>query len=392
MPTYINTEEKVTVTDSLEQSLEFSAFGEMSVAELTSIITIKFPYNINDDLINTEVINSGTVAQADSMAVVSSGLTTGSTSAFYSREALGYSPGIGVAIRFTSVFTSGIAGTSQVIGFGDDEDGFFFGFNGESFGVLRRQNSVDNWITQANWNIATFDGNDKHGVILDHTKGNVFQIKFQWLGFGAITFSVENPDTGLFQDVHRINYANTHIVPSIYNPTLPLSAKVDNGTTTSNVVIMTPSMAGLREGDSPFKGHLHSAASTVVIGVSVETVILAIRNKSTFVGKTNRENVRIQLFSIAVDGTKNVTIRIYRNGVLTGGTWVDIDANDSVMEYNNTATYVAGKGIYSFSLAKVSSINQKVGFFVRPSDSITVTATSAGGSDVTVSTSWEEQI
>ena len=392
MPAFFNTEKEVSSVESVGQKPQFSSFGELSVAPLTSVLSIKFPYNINDDIVHTELVGSGTITQADSMGVLSTGLTANSSASFFSKEALNYSPGIGVTIRFTSIFTPGIVGTTQMVGFGDSEDGFFFGYNGSEFGILKRQNGTDLWVSQSDWIVDSFDGNGKSGVTLDQTKGNVYQVKFQWLGYGAITYSIENPDTGQFEPVHIIKYANRNIVPSIYNPTLPLCAMVDNGTTGIDIVMRTPSMAALIEGVADFKGHLHSAVSNVAIGASSETLVQSIRSKTIFVGKTNRVNVRMSLFSMAVDGAKSVIIRVYRNGTITGGTWSDIEINDSVMESNETATYTKGILIYTFILPKAGGYSQTGKFFIRPGDSLTITAESAGTSIVDISTSWEEQV
>lgn len=78
---------------------------------------------------------------------------------------------------------------TQLMGVGDDLDGFFFGYNGSSFGILRRQNGTDNWIPQSAWNNDTFDGNGRSGVALNATQGNVYSIQYQWLGtwsFGPV--------------------------------------------------------------------------------------------------------------------------------------------------------------------------------------------------------------
>ena len=61
----------------------------------------------------------------------------------------------------------------------------------------------DEFVSQDQWNIDTMDGlgtsMNPSGVKLDVTKGNVFQIQTQYLGFGGILYSVENPRTGFFQ-------------------------------------------------------------------------------------------------------------------------------------------------------------------------------------------------
>lgn len=129
----------------------------------------------------------------------------------------------------------------------------FFGFNGSSFGILHRQNGTGYWIPQNQWNIECIDGTA--AFFLDQTKGNNYSINYQPSGFGNIEFSVEDPGTGFPITVHIIRYGNVNINPSLFNPNLPLSAKVINFTNTSNVSLETPSVAafieGITEGETP---------------------------------------------------------------------------------------------------------------------------------------------
>jgi hypothetical protein len=50
-------------------------------------------------------------------------------------------------------------------------------------------------------------------------------------------------------NVYTIQYPNTATVPSVYNPSLPLTAKVINSGNTSNIVLQTPSAMAFCEGD-----------------------------------------------------------------------------------------------------------------------------------------------
>ncbi len=54
---------------------------------------------------------------------------------------------------------------------------------------------TDDWIPQASWNGPDrFDGSGVTGIDLDPTKGNVFEVKFKYLGYGPIKyFYEENP-------------------------------------------------------------------------------------------------------------------------------------------------------------------------------------------------------
>ena len=54
--------------------------------------------------------------------------------------------------------------------------------------------------------------------VTDFSFGNVYQILFQWLGYGQITYSMENSETGRFANVYKIKYTNSTGVPTVTEP------------------------------------------------------------------------------------------------------------------------------------------------------------------------------
>ncbi len=119
-----------------------TAFGELAVAEHTPVIQCQFPYNINSLVIESRENNLGTVTQADSMVVMQSGASANSAAHMLSRVPLRYNPGEGVDVRFSAMYTTGVANSVQLSGVGDVGDGLFFGYNGENFSILRRELGV----------------------------------------------------------------------------------------------------------------------------------------------------------------------------------------------------------------------------------------------------------
>ena len=271
-------------------------FGEFLVANMTHETIANFVYGIHPVQMITKANQSGSATAANSMATVSTGAAANSGCLLETAERVRYQPGHGSRARFTALFTTGVADSTQGAGIGDEADGFFFGYNGTSFGVLHRKNGseeirtltvttgsshaenititldgdakadvavtntadvtltaneiaaadysdvgkgwtaravgdevrfvswsaevqtgtyslssatsaiggfaqdvagvvpTETWIPQASWNgDDIFDGNGITGATLDPTKGNVYQITYQWLGFGAISFFIEDP-------------------------------------------------------------------------------------------------------------------------------------------------------------------------------------------------------
>lgn len=108
---------------------------------------------------------------------------------------------------------------------------------------------TNTFIPSGSFNIDRLDGTGPSSMILDTTKGNVFEIAFQYLGFGNAAFSIENPETGRFFPFHIIKNANFRTTTVLKNPNLsPLltSANIAGGTTSKT--IKTASMASFIEG------------------------------------------------------------------------------------------------------------------------------------------------
>lgn len=376
-----------------------TAFGQIATAEETTEIQVQFPLSINGRLFNTTTANGGTVTSADSMAVLQTSTNANGSAILETKRAMRYQPGQGGVVRFTGVFTTGAASSKQLIGYGDANDGFFFGYNGATFGIFRRQNGAETFIAQTAWNQDVADGsnntNNPAGMNLDPTTGNVFQIEFQWLGFGAVIFSMEDPLTGDYEPVHIIQYAGANTVPSIYNPTLPLRWEVLNSGNTSNLTLKSASgfagIQGKRKISGPTFSHKKTNSTTT-------PHVFSIRNKATNVyGGTNTNRVRLYLkiFSISNDGTAASTVyTIEQNATLSAGAWVDVDTNDSVVEYNDTATIdVAGQELLPFVVAKNQGETENIfDQLIELNPGETFTIRSSNNNDSTISLSWVEDI
>ncbi len=376
-------------------SSPLTAFGDLRTAELTPVVQVDFPYNINTDIVNTTTTGSGTLTQSNSKAVLQTAAATSSSAKLDSIRIAKYRPGQGCLVRFTAIFTTGVANSEQLIGIGDDTDGFFFGYNGATFGVLRKQNGTDNWIAQASWNE---DNADNTGTLptIDFTKGNVYQIRYQWLGFGAITFSIENPETGEFIEVHRIQYANTATTPSVFNPSLPIMARVENTTNNTNIKLETSSMAAFVEGKVELLGPRNSISNTKSAVGTTQTNILTIRVRSTFASKATRVPVFVQFFTVSADGAKPVEIQVTKNATLGGSpSYTDVSTNTSVIDYDTAGTTISGgQRFFTVELAKDESRDRSlVGAEVElvAGDTLTFSAAASfSTSDISAACSWIE--
>ena len=260
---------------------------------------------------------------------------------------------------------------------------------------------TETWVAQSNWNgDDIFDGNGITGVTLDPTKGNVFQIDLQYLGFGLIRFFIEDPDDGELHLVHSMGYANANTVPSLDNPSMPLYAAAENSSNTSDIVLKSASMGIFVDGKRRDYGVNRGAENAANLATANNTPILSIRVAETYEGKLNRSQVKLNYASAAVDHTKPVVIKFYANPELTGASFTAIDSNTSSVYKDTSATSLTG-GVFLFGLPLGKTSNDLIdlkdnidlGRF-GSGDILTIAAdpVSATGADVDVAVNFTELV
>jgi len=114
-------------------------------------------------------------------------------------------------------------------------------------------------IPQSTWNLNNCLDNgslelnytkNRGGFILDPTKGNVFKIYFQYLGFGQITFCIEESASESIIPVHRIQYPNSSTKPTLKNPSMNIGIGINNtSSSTTTPIVETASMASFLQGN-----------------------------------------------------------------------------------------------------------------------------------------------
>lgn len=354
-----------------------TAFGSLDVSQDTPTCQIDFIYGINLLLTSNLTASGGTIGWYDGMANVATVATVSSSASLLSQRYIRYRPGEGVKGRFTAMFTTGLAGNTQLAGLAAGTvDGMFWGYNGTSFGIMYRNRSVDTWIPQASWNIDPMTGGTFSGQILNPTKLNVYQIKFQYLGGGDMFFHVLNSYTGRFNIVHVIRNANTQTQTNFRNPSMNMLWTTYNSVSSTAVCRVSGASAAMFvEGVRTFLGPLQSEDGYLTATPNLTlTSALAIRNATTFNGIQNRAFVHLRSMSIAINGGTTATIVIFRliknytsgptvfnplNGT-TANQGVTITAGQSCVSSNVTAptgyvTVSGGTQIFSTTVSATSS-------------------------------------
>jgi len=394
--------ESVASTDVKVTNLSRTVFGELSVAELTPIIQIYFSYNNNPQLSETTITGTGTITNSNSMVVASTGASINSSAIWNTIKTTKYQAGEGLTLRFTGVFTAGVVGNDQLVGAFDTSDGVGFGFNGTNFALFKRSNSSTTWVNQTAWNIDILDGTGTSGININFGDGfgNVFQVSYQYLGFGAIDFFVENPTTGFFVLVHIIRFPNTSTIPSFGIPVFPLSIQSVNTTNNTDIIVKSGSLMAGIEGKLIYSGpQENNSWLSVAVGNGTETLISAYRVMTTFEARSNHTLVYPTFFSFATGATdKPQILRIRKASTFTGPTWTDIETGVSTVEELTAGTWnsdgdivqmqvIAGKGDPTIINIEISPTS----LFVVPGDNLVITCEGIGSAgENTGSISWLE--
>lgn len=347
-PSLTTVVDTVSSSDVSVDNFPQTAFGELSVAPATPVLQLYFTYNNNPQLTTTSVTGSGTITNSSGMVVISSGAATSSSAKLSSIKPLKYRPGQGILTRFTGIFTSGVTGNTQTVGLYDADNGVGFGYNGASFGLFRRSNTITTWISQSSWNLDTLNGTGPSGVNINFASGygNVFQIKFQYLGFGGLTYYIENPATGKFIAVHIIQFANSSLTPSFDIPSFPLTIQSINTTNNTNVIVKTASMMAAIEGLVIYNGpQFNFSWNGTSVTSGSDTFIAAFNIKTTFASKTNKIVVYAKSSTYATgNADKAQILRLWKNSTFTTPAWTDINTSQSCVQYLSGGSWNAGTG------------------------------------------------
>ncbi len=434
-----------TITDtSITKPL--TAFGEVMVSQLTPVAHLVFNYNIINNQESIIIASGGTVTASSGLLNVSSGNGLNNYAYCQSKKTLIYRPGQGCNARFTALFTTPTLTTGQQFaGIGNVitstiQDAVGFGYNNGSteFGIFYYSTSsgspIKTFIPQNAWNMDTFNGTTSKNTI-NPIYGNVYQIQYQYLGFGDIFFSIENKNTGLFELVHRIKFPNQSLVPSFGNPTMPLLWYAYNNSGSASVTVKSGSGAMFLEGQyhdilDDYK-YTYDYYTSVANNAALKN-IFAMRCITTLNSKQNTGLIQLTSLSIGSSSTNacngilqlilcplNTDIPLFTRWIVTP-TFTNITnvANQSISEVSGPlygitpilgtlATTATGLGSYSnslmangggflvYSLAFASPSSQVVDIshlhiFVSAGELISFAVKASNACDIALSVTWSE--
>jgi hypothetical protein len=309
--------------------------------------------------------------------------------------------------RFTAVWTNNAASSTQVVGVGSTQNGYFFGYNGTAFGLSRRSGGTDNWVAQTAWNGDKCDGTGASGFNWNKTFGNVMMIRYPFLGYGDITFWVQNPVTGAWILCHTIQYANSTASVQVANPSFPFYANVVNAGSTTNILMYVGSVGVFISGSREFLA-AQWATDSLKNTITAEANLMNLRNCTTYNTVANSGIIRLRSLSAATDnGNGLATIRFKRSVTIGGspsfapinGTTADqgvtITSGNSIASVDVAGTGTTGALIFNGCLARNSNLFYDLTpfkIYIAPGEALTVTAFAAASSSIQVALNWNEDV
>ena len=384
-----------------------SAFGDLIVANHTPVIQLDWVYGINTQTGTTSITTTGVVDTSASRLRIQTGVGAAGAGTFQSTRIARYRAGEGMMARFTAVWTNSAASSTQVVGVGNSQVGYFFGYNGTAFGLSIRNGGSDSWVAQTAWNGDKCNGTGASGFNWNKTLGNVMQIRYPFLGYGAITFWVENPVSGAWILCHTIQYPNSSASTQVSNPSFPFYANCTNSGSTTNLLMYVGSVGVFISGPREFLA-AQWAVDSLKNTITTEANLLNLRNCTTYNTVTNSGLIRLRSLSAATDnGNGLATIRL-KTGVTIGGSpsftpingstadqGVTITSGNSISSFDVAGTGTTGTTIFNVCLARNSNIYYDFtpfNIFIAPGQTLTVTGFSAASASLQVGINWNEDV
>jgi hypothetical protein len=430
-----------------------SAFGDPIAVPMTPLFQFDFVGQLITAGTMTQqggayITNTGTATTNGGRLRLGTGTNAAGSASFISYKIARYRAGQGMLARFTFVFQAGVANNIQVAGMcaptltwtnnatapgapitaATAGDGYFFGFNGTSFGI-RHKNSrgngglgLDDWVPKTLWNRDRCDGSNSalnpSGFNLNPLLGNVYSIKYPYLGYGNILFYVLNPATGRWILVHSIQYPNSFVETQLGNPGLNFFAQTINTGNTSDVALFVGSVGAFLTGEKHFTGPQFGVDARLANnGAASELPVLSLRCCTSINGEANRGMLRLRSLSFSGDGANtDMRLVIRRNATLTGATFANavrgtitpssagfiLTGAQSMATFDIAATAIAaaaaGASDTLFNAVAARTTGYQIDLapydiFVVPGDIVTFAARSTvTGNAVQVSINWQEDI
>lgn len=221
---------------------------------------------------------------------------------------------------------------------------------------------------------------------LDYSKGNVYDIQFQWRGAGNYRFFAGNPKTGRLEVIHEIKNLNSLTALTMQNPSLPAAFRVtslgDAGEIQCGCVDITS------EGGDDRHEQYQSAKSLEKTISGTDLPVLIIHSPATIGGSMNTIDGMLSRISGASDKRSIFQVWSTRDPTAFTGAVFNPVGGGSYVEFDIAATAVDTAKLNFISAFRVEAASfvsvenpakDYIDFYFIHGDYIVVTATAAAG-------------
>lgn len=320
-----------------------SLFGQLPVAPCFTLGDYQAFYGVDTDVWLTTTATGGTVAQNVNNASIDLTVTgsSGSSARLESKRQHRYQSGREMRVILTNSHSSaGNANQARRWGYGDANDAVYFMISGTTFSVNRRTSVSGSPVEAANivqtsFNVDKLDGNGPSKATFDATKSHIYEIRFQYLGVGAVCFFVD----GFL--VHVMEHAGVLSTPWMKCPHQPIFLEIVNtGASTGETVSFFCANVTSQGGETPPE-ETFGRRRVQTIGANSEAYAFSIRPTATLGGQQNRAVILPTIVSIGSE-TNRASVRLLLNATLTGTSFAAAAPTGSGVDVDEAGAYSSG--------------------------------------------------
>ena len=234
-------------------------------------------------------------------------------------------------------------------------------------------------------------------------------IKYPYLGFGNITFYMQNPNNSRWVLVHTIRYANTTTTLQLSNPSLSFYGQSINSGNNTNLIMYCGSVGVFLSGTRSFVSSPKWAMDSNKSSITTETNIITLQNCTSYNGVTNRSLIRLNSVSVSSSAANGIAVFRLKLGATLGGVpaytaingtlagaGATITSGNSVTSYDVAGTTIAN-GLYLFGIGMDNPNTRDIDLtpfdlYVAPGEFMTVSAFSTNSSAIGCVLNWTEDI
>ena len=254
------------------------------------------------------------------------------------------------------------------------------------------------FVAQADWN-----GSSDMTTNANPFLRNMYQVEYSWYGSGSISFQMLNPDTGRYEEVHMMKFANISNELSLSEPNMYIQRGVASLGSTTALTMHTAGSFGAIYGQFSRLEPRQSIAVSKSLSSNTEKVMCALKNRLSINGFPNQSEILLSSISVAADGNRVVVIRIIKNpdslGAGTTSDYADfqyIDKPNSISIVDTTAiTYTGGTTLFTYVVGKNLSNTLELEdkeIYLSKEDVLLITAESSATNTVDLSVSFLEDL